>query len=371
MAEVQKGAIEALLLKLVRAGLSTEAQYVSVVGCVSASDWRECYKLACAHGVMAIAWDGISVLGLSPTLPRDLRLNWGLAVQRYEEKYHSYCSVATELSSFYRNHGIAMVQMKGVGFSSYYPKPEHREGGDIDIYTFSADESLMSNAEANSLADSLISESGIEVEYHCVKHSNFYYKGIPVENHKTFLNTESIALARPMNDLLLELLSPRQVCLNGGQNCISVPSHKFNALFLAFHAAQHFGSGLCLHHIVDWAILLKTQDVCMPEEVKDKKFLRFVNAITSIAKEIVDIDVATFEDSEYVLRVREQLFNPLYPHKQTPQVKTRFEIIVFKLKRLIYSQKLSNMVFDRSFLKRILDSAIAHLKSPETIFKLS
>ncbi|MCS3155123.1 nucleotidyltransferase family protein [Phocaeicola dorei] len=43
--------------------------------------------------------------------------------------------------------------MKGVGLSTYYPIPSHREGGDIDIFTYSADHSRKSDAEANLLAD--------------------------------------------------------------------------------------------------------------------------------------------------------------------------------------------------------------------------
>ena len=73
------------------------------------------------------------------------------------------------------------VQLKGVGFANNYPIPSHREGGDIDIFTYSADSSGLSDREANSLADKLMRGRGIEVDFsHSQKHSMFYYKGIPI-----------------------------------------------------------------------------------------------------------------------------------------------------------------------------------------------
>lgn len=55
--------------------------------------------------------------------------------------------------------------IKGVGFANNYPIPSHREGGDIDIFTYSADSSGLSDREANSLADKLMRGRGIEVDF--------------------------------------------------------------------------------------------------------------------------------------------------------------------------------------------------------------
>lgn len=70
--------------------------------------------------------------------------------------YQHHCKTITELSKFYAQHGISIIQLKGVGFSTYYTNPIAREGGDIDIYTFSADKSMMSDKETIELADQLL-----------------------------------------------------------------------------------------------------------------------------------------------------------------------------------------------------------------------
>ncbi len=145
---------------------------------VTEEEWRSCYRLAARHGVMAAAWDGVLSLPAGVQLPRALRLTWGLAVQDYEKRYEYYCRTAAELSSFYASNGISMVQIKGVGLSPYYPVPSHREGGDIDIYTYSSDPAKLSDKEANILADKLMQEQGIDVEDANRKHSNFFYNNI-------------------------------------------------------------------------------------------------------------------------------------------------------------------------------------------------
>lgn len=86
------------------------------------------------------------------------------------------------------------MTLKGVGLSTLYPIPSHREGGDIDIYTFSGSESI-SDSEANQLADSLIEQQGQKIDVDKTpKHSVFYFNGILVENHKTFTNVHSYAI---------------------------------------------------------------------------------------------------------------------------------------------------------------------------------
>lgn len=72
------------------------------------------------------------------------------------------------------------------------------------------------DAEANALADKLMEQQGIEVDMHSYKHSNFYYKGIPFENHKSFLNVEEIQEAIVADEILHRELNPRTVALKEG-----------------------------------------------------------------------------------------------------------------------------------------------------------
>lgn len=336
---------------------------------VTGDEWKACYKLAALHGVMALAWDGLRFLPEDVQLPRALRLTWGLAVQDYELKYERYCRTAAELSDFYAAHGIRMVQMKGVGFSSYYPVPSHREGGDIDIYTWSADPNVRSDKEANLLADELMRLQGIEVDYHSGKHSNFYYKGIPVENHKMFLNRETLPVAALMDDLLYQLMNPQLTTLCDGRYQIQTPSKEFNALFIAFHAAQHYGSGIRTHHLFDWACILKRYGWCVPLQVTDERLLDFICALTRLCNRLLGTDVPAKGGEKLEGQVYEELMNPRYPHKEMMPYKNKLSILWYKTKRFVYSYKLKSTIFDVSFFKCFMRSVWFHLRKPVTIFR--
>ena len=109
----------------------------------------------------------------------------------------------------------------------------------------------------------------------------FYYKGIPIENHKTFINSETYRIAVKMDKLLQKLLQPVSAELDG-KCSILIPSSTFNTVFLAFHAAQHYARGLALHHLCDWACLLNRYGLHIPEEVTDIRFRNMILAMTRL-----------------------------------------------------------------------------------------
>ena len=361
--------IETIMFGLLKAALHQREVTDVCWTTVTEEEWAQCYKLSALHGVMALAWDGMQYLPTGCSIPRALKITWGLAVQNYEQKYERYCKTAAELSEFYATHQIGMVQLKGVGFSSYYPIPEHREGGDIDIYTWSMNPNLRSDQEANTLADELMAKQGIDVDAeHSYKHSNFYYKGIPVENHKMFLNRETIPVAGPMNDLLHNILNPKTITLCEGKYQIQIPSKEFNALFIPFHAAQHYGSGIRVHHLFDWACILKQHGWCVPPQVTDERLLDFICALTQICNALLDTNVAVKGGETLAQQVYNEMMNPKYPLHTIIPNKNKIGILWFKTKRFFHNYKLMSTVFDMSLYQWIRNSVIAHIKRPETIF---
>lgn len=360
---------ELLLFSLLRSGLNFGAKELDFAPeDITQKEWRDCYKLAAAQGVMAIALDGVRRLDLAMSMPRDLRLCWALAVEKYEQKYEKYCSAASKLSAVLSSRSISMVQLKGVGFSNYYPIPSHREGGDIDIYTCSSDHKALSDKQANLLADQILTEIADALEYYGGKHSNFFFQGIPIENHKHFLNKDSIPLARKYDPQLRFILNPRVVNLCDGRYSVLVPSHEFNCLFISFHAAQHYESGLSLHHIVDWAVLLNSQACRMPGFVDDQKFLRFVNALAYIACELLGLDIELDADADFSKQLLLDILRPKYPQKAVLTGLSKAGIIKYKVRRLLYTHKRKSSIFDLSLGERLLKSVISHLIHPSTIF---
>ena len=358
-----------MLFALLRASLHHLEAEQTFFQQVSEKDWKQCYRLAARQGVMALAWDGVMTLPADLQPPRALKLTWGMAVQDYEVKYARYCRTIQDLSTFYAEHGIVTVQMKGVGLSSYYPVPAHREGGDIDIFTYSADASKMSDAEANRLADELMMKQGIEVDFHSYKHSNFYYKGIPIENHKFFLNVEEYPVAVQVNELLKQCLQPQATKLLEGECSILTPSPAFNTLFLAFHASQHYGSGIALHHLCDWAMLIKRYGLQLPRELTDKHFLGAIAAFTQLCNRYLGTEVEAGEDNGLAEEILEEILHPRFPHKEVVPVKGKLNILLYKTRRFLHRSRISNRILYLPLWKRVWKSVVGHVRRPETIFQ--
>lgn len=359
---------EKMVFALLRLGLGMEQveQASPLFAKATAEDWEACHRLAVEQGVMAIAWDGVCTLPANCQPPKALKLNWALAVERYEEKYRRYCRTLHELVAYYAAHGIAVVQLKGVGLSSLYPIPCHREGGDLDLFTYSADTARLSDKEANHLADRLMEEQGIQVDYeHTEKHSMFYYKGIPVENHKTFLNAELYRVAAETDRLLQRLLQPQVVRLDG-QYDIQVPSPAFNAVFLPFHAAQHYARGLSLHQLCDWACLLQRYGLHIPEEVTDERFRRFIFALTQICNDYLGTQIPLAERTAFAEEVMSEILHPPFA-KRVPAT-SKLGILRYKVRRMLHTYRCCNSVLRISLAAWIAQSVRTHLRFPETVF---
>lgn len=358
---------EEMLLELLRASLNGGKADGKLFEGIPAETWEKCRKLAATQGVMALAWDGVLTLPVALQPPKALKLNWGMAVEAYERRYRRYCRTVAELSGFYAGHGICMVQMKGVGLSACYPVPSHREGGDIDIFTYSASPGRMSDEDANRLADTLMEGQGMEVDTkHSKKHSLFYYKGIPVENHKTFLDVRMYRQAKHTDPLLRKWLQPVPVTLDGKYRVL-VPSATFNTVFLAFHAAQHYGRGLTLHHLCDWACLIRRYGLHIPDEVAGLCFCRMVNALTRLCNEYLGTEAAVQQGDEGLsAEILREMLRPRYS-VEVPAC-SPWGILAYKTRRLLHTHRLCHSVLGVSLFRRVASSILLHLLRPHTIF---
>ncbi len=358
---------EKMLFALLRSALKTVSINSALFSDVPLSEWQDCYRLAARQGVMALAWDGVCALPADLQPPKALRLNWAMAVEKYEHRYRRYCRTIAELSGYYAGHGITTVQLKGIGLSTYYPIPSHREGGDIDIFTCSRNTSGLSDAEANRLADKLMEEQGIEVDYeHSEKHSVFYYKGIPIENHKTFLNSETYRVAVKMDALLKRILHPETV--EPEEECrILIPSPAFNTVFLAFHAAQHYGRGLALHHLCDWACLLNCYGLHIPEGVTDARFLNMISAMTRLCNDFLGTSIPVQGGERLAEEIMKEILRPPYS-KEVP-VQSKWGILIYKTKRMLHTHRLCNSVLRIPLACWVGSSILLHLRFPHTVFE--
>ena len=246
------------LLSLIKTSLCFHNNREAFLDIPEDLDWNSLVNLAARQGVLCVARDGlvqteqcggISRINQIPGLSRELLIRWELSVQKLEARNKRQRAVIKELVALFRENGIEMLLLKGIGLSELYPKSNHRECGDIDIFLFGDYEK----------GNKVIEELGIEVEKDGSKHSKFYYKGVPVENHKTFLNVEYTQTDKNLEKHLHKVLREQGFdTIMIGDTQVRIPTPDFTSIFLSRHDITHFvASGLVLRHFCDLALFFE------------------------------------------------------------------------------------------------------------------
>lgn len=325
----------------------------------SDNDWMACFKLAKHQRVLGTAYDGIEILPETLKPERKIKIKWGYMVYQYENLFEKHCATIVKLEQLFQKNGIGMVVIKGVGISTYYPVPSHRRCGDIDIYTYSLDKDVMSDQEASQKSDEIIRGLGIKVKTEDYKHSAYYFDGIEIESHKYFLNIATIKEAVEIDRFLRTIINPTHVKVNDKYE-IPVPSPEFNAVFIAFHASQHLGDVLSIYHIFDWACILKRYGYIMPEEIKDKGFLQFVDCITSLSNRLLNTNIETTGNEELESLILRDILYP--PFKSAEEPKNFFKWFIYKTRWNLYSLRLKKKIYDMTLWRVTQDTIVFHWK---------
>ncbi len=330
--------------------------------------WSRCFAMAVRQGVVALAWDGMMLLPKASQPKKPLWLQWALQVERCEKSHAHYCATAERLTALYANYGIATAVMKGVGFSSEYPVPNHREGGDIDIYTYSADRSRMSDVEANELANRLIVDMGVEVNRGDGRHCAFFFDGVEIENHRFFLNDWESRSAGYLNESLARVINPHEVTVGGCRMWVVSP--EFNTIFLAFHSAQHFVCGLSLHHIFDWACHITRYGAVLPGGFHSATVNRIIAVLTAICNRYLGVDVeydSRLVDDRFVELVMTTILRPRYTDISSGNAAVRAYKMI---RRTVYRYVMVSKLIDTYPLaKRLWRTIVKSLKNPERLFQ--
>lgn len=73
---------EKIVVGLLRTAIGRCPAEIKELEMLSGQDWKEVYKIASGQGVLALIWDGLKKLSAEYLLPRELRLQWVLNVEK-------------------------------------------------------------------------------------------------------------------------------------------------------------------------------------------------------------------------------------------------------------------------------------------------
>lgn len=302
---------------------------------LTAEEWQQLFRMAAQQGVVAIVYDVVAQLPRESHPPRSTNIQWALSAEAIEARSRKQLRVVSDLADQMKDIDVRMTVLKGISFSTYYPKPLLRECGDCDCYMFG--EHLR--------AEAYLSSQKVDVDAGDYKHSHFKYKGVLFENHKFFTKIRDGKKA-------VEYELQMRKCLYGeggsmhlsvGSN-ILIPCDEFNILMYLRHASVHFlTEGLTLRHLCDWALILQKSYTTVNWErinsvITPLKLHRFASILTSVANSYfgLSMNIAVFgymANDNLINKVGEDLLfghKPLYS-KASSSWQERFGIVWYAL----------------------------------------
>lgn len=348
------------LFRLVQAAMSNN--YNSLPGNI---DWEAVVDLAAKHGVGALTLDGLNALFQAGYIakeqipPISVRAQWGGLQQYAEQNYRRQQSALHALDRLLEEKPLKALVFKGISLSQYFPVAKHRECCDIDMYAM--------NGCYNELETCLLKDGGL-VDHHDSKHASIKYKDAWVELHHYFLSSFVSSKLRRMN-ALLETMLPNSDLLSGYNN-IYRPSKEFDILFVLIHAANHYKiEGIAIRHILDWALVLKSNGYIWPEEIlNEMKLLNFASILNRIAREELGFDIpediCQCDDKDYK-RVLDDILHPQYESQQST---SKVNLLIRKYKRFT-SRKWTYSLVGDNFWRVILASIVDHIVDPAAFFR--
>ncbi|MBP5527445.1 MAG: nucleotidyltransferase family protein [Bacteroidales bacterium] len=226
---------------------------------LDASRWWNLFRLLQKNHVAALVTDGVSRLPQALQPPRDVFIPWLAEQEKASAWYRHQQQVQQKIVDLLQQNGINTLVLKGTHTAQYYPNPELREFGDLDLYFY----------DKHDEADRLIQRRfSIDITNDINHHTKYNLSGVTVESHYHLLNHYHPHSNRSYEALLKELISENyqpSTLLPASQALSTSDSKKnpaknsklstFEILFLLRHMACHFAaSRITLRDLVDWAL---------------------------------------------------------------------------------------------------------------------
>ena len=221
--------------------------------CVVSDDcnWLELLEVASSQTVTGQIWYAIeNAPTLSASLSIEEKLHWYGNIRAITERKRRVDEVLGALVFSLEKEQIPSLLLKGSACAAFYPKPEYRASGDIDLYV---------GKESHSQAMECLQKAGLidKIQHQDIKHTSFSYKGISVELHKQadLLPSHNDEWQSCIASFLGEKRNDCQSIKANGVDVAILPKD-LNVVYVFIHMFRHFvGGGIKLRQLCDWVYL--------------------------------------------------------------------------------------------------------------------
>lgn len=306
-----------LLFELLNATLVKRPLIEEVFRGATETDWSKCFDMALAQNVLAMTFPAMS------SLPKELRpslliwAQWMAYTHGIAEDSQNKWQVVEKMGAWLAVDGLSTLILKGFSLSALYPNHNLREFSDIDLYS----------GESYEAVNACLARHGVPVDSVDGHHAYLKVDGVSVEHHFAFHNTKvKRSLEGPEEALQqLALKDWRQTSIKG----IYFPNPVFTALFVGWHAYEHFlQEKIQLRHIIDWALALRQLTELEADSLSavkaQSRWGKFTDAMTAIALHRMELPQNWFpakelESAKAITQEQEQrVWNDIIQASPTP-----------------------------------------------------
>lgn len=278
------------------------------------ADWDVVEKYAQAQGVLWIAYLGAKALKQSncslQMISKERLKNWRSALCTGAFYNDQINSVQMHLIQWMDENKIRAAILKGTSCSRYYPFPEARPLGDIDV--------LVDRECVTAVGEYLESRGYTKSQHEHGFHVGYYGTEATVEVHYAGTSIPNSAGGRAVAEEMAHFLDDTQMaCI--GKMTFPVLSDAHQALMLLLHMERHMiDSGIGLRQLCDWAVFVNgTAGVTWKKDILELLnrcgLLVYAKVLTKACVLFLGLDAAKVEwcldtDDELVRAMMEDVF---------------------------------------------------------------
>lgn len=253
----------------------------------SKEQWDELFDIACKQTLQGIAYAGIEKLPKEQRPYSELLIKWYHITLNINKKNKELTRASIKVSEKFEKEGFRNCILKGQGIAQYYPDPELRLPGDIDIWIEGGCDKVIEYVR-NITPD-------CKPKYHHVDFN--VLNGIDIEVHY-----RPTWMYNPFNNYRLQRFFAERsnsefthtVGTNAGR--LHTPTATFNMVFIPVHIFRHlFDEGIGMRQILDYYFVMQQKEwqseraTCI-NALWEAGVLRFTKALMYVMQQMFALD---------------------------------------------------------------------------------
>lgn len=250
-------------------------------------DWNALMQVAEKHKVLPFLFDILE----EADLPQAQRIVLEQKGQQTVQQSYRLLFLSKSIIEELKEHGIDTILLKGSGVAAFYPVPEYRKSGDVDI--------LMKNKKDAECACEILEKHGFHKKEHQAANHHIActgVDGIEVELHVTLAEPfDSEKTNAYLQQCQASFFEHRKLQDVMGVT-FELAADAYQAFYLLLHMLQHFlRAGFGLKLLCDWVVFWE-KPVCKEEKDTFIKLLEgsglvgFASIITAVCVEYLQLD---------------------------------------------------------------------------------